>query len=315
MRNMKQHALPPASVTNMGFHVVCLVLLTVFTSIPVQSQFIQEDGKPKASIRWEPTGEDLSIFGNGVLATGYEVGVNTSGGRTDWVKVEGDALCMTYPSAQSWGAVFITTGPLAATPRPAQDLSGYSKLSLELRGKSGGESVWIGLKDNTDPDDGTETKIKAKDLTTAWKKYEFNLSDFTTADLKRIYIATEFVFDQATETGVCTRNIEYLLATGVEESEQPVLDGFLLQSVHPNPTRATVTLTYDLPAPATMNLRIFDVLGREVRHIDVGQVAAGERHQVRIEAGQLPPGLYFLQLEAYLAHRSEKRNGSFVLLQ
>ena len=70
--------------------------------------------------------------------------------------------------------------------------------------------IYIGIKDNTDPDDGKETKI-LKALTKRWEPYSFPLSDFVTADLTRVYIPIEFVFEPGVgpET-VYFRNIRYL---------------------------------------------------------------------------------------------------------
>jgi hypothetical protein len=107
--------------------------------------------------------------------------------------------------------VFITVGPPRDPPRPGKDLSSYGTLSLELRGATGGEYVSIGVKDNTDLDNGRETKIPVRDLSTDWQTHTFDLSGFRTADLTRLYVVTEFVFEPGTpaET-VCFRRIQYL---------------------------------------------------------------------------------------------------------
>ena len=150
------------------------------------------------------------IYMGGGLASGYDIGLNTSGGRTDWITENNDAICMAYPSGQAWGAVFITVGEPRDPPRPSQDLSAFQKLSLELRGENGGETVLVGIKDRTDPDNGAETKIAVSNLTTDWQAFEFPLSDFVTADLTQLYVVTEFVFEQSTAATVCFRNIQYV---------------------------------------------------------------------------------------------------------
>jgi hypothetical protein len=150
------------------------------------------------------------IYVGARLAPGYDMGVNTSGGRTDWVTDMNGYMRMAYPSGQSWGAVFITVGEPTSRQRPGQDLSNYHVLSLELRGEVGGEKVWIGIKDNTDYDDGTETKFPVYRLTTEWQTFMFPLPEFWTADLARLYVVIEFVFDPfcPAET-VYFRNIQY----------------------------------------------------------------------------------------------------------
>lgn len=149
------------------------------------------------------------IFSNGKLTSGYDMGVNSSGGRTNWAILQDGYICMAYPPSQSWGAVFITVGKPTDYSRPAKNISRYQMLSVELRGAHGGESVLIGLKDSTDPDDGSETKVPISDLATEWKTYQIPLSRFSTADLKRIYTITEFVFENQPQT-VCFRTIKLL---------------------------------------------------------------------------------------------------------
>ena len=151
------------------------------------------------------------VYVGATLSPGYDMGVNTSHGRTGWVSDMNGHMCMAYPQGQNWGAVFITVGRPTNVNRPGRDLSAYHTLSLELKGSTGGERVWIGLKDNTDRDDGRETRIPVSNLAPEWRGYTFPLSDFWTADLSRLYVVTEFVFEPGTpaET-VCFRNVQYL---------------------------------------------------------------------------------------------------------
>ncbi len=139
------------------------------------------------------------------------MGVDTSGKLRDWVTDKNGFMCMAYPGNQDWAAVFITFGKPIDPPRPGKDLSGYQTLSLELRGEAGGEYVSVGLKDNADPDNGTEKKMQVSNLTPNWQTFTFSLSSFDTADLTKLYVVTEFVFEPGTpaET-VCFRHIQYL---------------------------------------------------------------------------------------------------------
>lgn len=143
------------------------------------------------------------------LAKSFYLGVNTSGGLTDWITAGNGVVRMAYPSGQSWGVVFITTGEPKDPPRPGIDLSMYNRLSIELRGHQGSESVWIGIKDNTDPDDGSEVQVLVSNLTKNWETYELPLSQFYTADLQRLYVLVEFVFENQPAT-VYFRDIYYL---------------------------------------------------------------------------------------------------------
>jgi hypothetical protein len=151
------------------------------------------------------------IYVGAALTPGYDMGVDTSGGLTDWVTDMNGFICMAYPGSQAWGAVFITVGLPVDPPRPSKDLSSYQTLSLELRGGVGGEYVSVGLKDNTDLDDGRERKMQVSKLTPDWQTFTFPLASFDTADLTKLYVVTEFVFEPGTpaET-ICFRHIQYL---------------------------------------------------------------------------------------------------------
>jgi exo-beta-1,3-glucanase (GH17 family) len=151
-----------------------------------------------------------AVFDDRGLAAQYDMGVDSSGQRRDWLETSEGAMEMAYPAGQSWGAVFITVGSPVDPPRPWKDFSPFRTLSVELRGKSGNESVEIGIKDSSDPDDGSETKTLVSQLSTEWETYEFPLSSFNTADLEKLYVVTEFVFAGSTAQTVYFRNVRYL---------------------------------------------------------------------------------------------------------
>ena len=151
-----------------------------------------------------------SIYVGPELSCGCGLGVDSSERDRDWLTDMHGFMGMSYPSGQTWGAVFITVGgDPVAPPRPSADFSHCRRLSVDLRGKAGGEMLQIGIKDNTDPDDGTETKIPVR-CSSSWTSYEFELADFDTADLKRLYLVCEFVFAGPKAQTVYFRNVRYL---------------------------------------------------------------------------------------------------------
>ena len=156
------------------------------------------------------TSQASVIYNNGKFASGYDMGVDTSEKRRDWVKKQSDgSLCMAYPSGQEWGAVFVTVGKPKPQPRPGKDFSSYTTLAIEMRGEQGGEQVEIGIKDKDDPDDGSEHK-ETVSLTSDWKTHTFPLTQFYTADLTNLYVVTEFVWGAGKPSStVCFKKIEY----------------------------------------------------------------------------------------------------------
>lgn len=159
----------------------------------------------KKSIAFEKNG---MMMLNGRLKLGLDYGADTSDRKDQWVSLENDLFCMSYPANQKWGVVFITIGRPSNPPRQSEDFSNYKRLSIEMKGEFGGEKVEISIKDKQDPPDGSEDKSEVE-LTDQWKIYEFDiLSEFTTANLHDIYIVTEFVFGTEAQN-ICVKNISF----------------------------------------------------------------------------------------------------------
>jgi len=160
----------------------------------------------------------LTVYSGSALSPGFDMGVNTSGGLTNWVTDEhGDMNCA-YPSGQQWGAVFLTVGtPTSDTSsRKTIDVSAYSYLALDLKGASGGERVSIGVKTEADPDNGLEPKYVASNLTTSWQTIKIPLTslvsgpNYPMSRFSHLYVVCELVFDPDLPETVFFRNVEFL---------------------------------------------------------------------------------------------------------
>ena len=75
------------------------------------------------------------------------------------------------------------------------------------------------------------------------------------------------------------------------------LEALALGAPAPNPVRGATTLTVDVPTAGRVRMDLFDVLGRRVAVLADGEMPAG-RHEVRIEARSLAPGVYVVRLTA-----------------
>ncbi len=154
----------------------------------------------------------LNIYIGKTLRNGLNMGIDSSEHSYQWVQNLNGQMKASYPAGQDWGTVFITVGNLAPPgSRESMDLSQYRYLSVEMRSELENQTVFIGLKDKNQPDDGSETLLPAS-LASEWKTFIFDLPDFTGADLREIYIPIEFVFrgnNNSVET-IYFRNIQYL---------------------------------------------------------------------------------------------------------
>lgn len=72
---------------------------------------------------------------------------------------------------------------------------------------------------------------------------------------------------------------------------------FALSQNYPNPFNPSTVIRYQLPENSMVDLRVFDMLGREVANLVSGQVEAGY-HQVQFNAGDLASGVYIYRLQA-----------------
>ncbi len=74
-------------------------------------------------------------------------------------------------------------------------------------------------------------------------------------------------------------------------------NGFTLNQNYPNPFNPTTIISYQIPGDSKVTVKIFDLLGREVMTL-VNEIQPAGSHQVRLDASNLPNGLYFYTISA-----------------
>lgn len=72
---------------------------------------------------------------------------------------------------------------------------------------------------------------------------------------------------------------------------------YRLDQNYPNPFNAATTIAFELPEPGMVRLELYNLLGQRVAVIGEGLFEAG-RHQVVLDASQLPSGVYLYRLQA-----------------
>jgi len=86
------------------------------------------------------------------------------------------------------------------------------------------------------------------------------------------------------------------IGTGIEYKSLSPSDYHLSQPF-PNPFNSQTTISFSLPKPGRVNLILTDIFGREVRSLTEADYKAGN-HQLTLDAGDLPTGLYLVGMEA-----------------
>ena len=120
---------------------------------------------------------------------------------------EEDEIAIRFP-ALAWGSLFLFNGTGMIEQLRLKDFSIYTKLKLELRGAQGGEVVFIGLKDVSNPTDGSETKVELT-LTNEYKTYEIPLSSFKPTDISKLFMPFSIIFEKE-PAEMFIRSIEYV---------------------------------------------------------------------------------------------------------
>jgi hypothetical protein len=127
--------------------------------------------------------------------------------------------------------------------------------------------------------------VKGRGTTTEISNYEFfnDLSQFNASSkllyrLKQIDYSGAFAYSDIVE-------VEYLPGY------------YSLSQNYPNPFNPSTDINFSLAKSTFVELKVFNVLGNEVRTLINNVVSAG-KHQVKFNAGDLPSGVYLYTIKA-----------------
>jgi hypothetical protein len=82
---------------------------------------------------------------------------------------------------------------------------------------------------------------------------------------------------------------------GVDDNKIP--NDYSLNQNYPNPFNPETNIEYSLPKSAFVNLKVYDILGREIKTLENGYKQAGD-YKVNFKAIDHPSGVYSYRLQA-----------------
>ena len=85
--------------------------------------------------------------------------------------------------------------------------------------------------------------------------------------------------------------------SGVDDSGALTAGRFELYQNYPNPFNASTVISYKLQAASWVELKVYDITGREIQSLVNGYRSLGQ-HSVVWDAEGFSSGVYFLRLEA-----------------
>ncbi|NQT35558.1 T9SS type A sorting domain-containing protein [bacterium] len=103
-----------------------------------------------------------------------------------------------------------------------------------------------------------------------------------------------FTHNAIGEADTLSIHLQNLNSVSKESTLAP--DIFGITGTYPNPFNSTTTISYSIPSPATVMLGVYDLAGRRVSKLIDGYMQAGI-HNVTLNAGDLPSGIYIVHLE------------------
>ncbi len=88
---------------------------------------------------------------------------------------------------------------------------------------------------------------------------------------------------------------QYTRVTGVKDKSFKPLSYDL--QIYPNPFNPSANIEYTIPERAIVHIKLFDILGKEVREIFAGESTAGN-HRIKIDGAGLAAGIYFVNFDS-----------------
>jgi hypothetical protein len=135
---------------------------------------------------------------------------------------------------------------------------------------------------------------RVSDTTDIFSGFVGHYQSFTTDSLK-LYSTWTDVRNGQVHVYYSWRPLPFI--TGIKNNNTNIVKSFKLNQNYPNPFNPMTTITYELPKPVNIILKVYDELGKEVKTLVNGMQNSG-KYEVVWDASDDASGIYFYKLSA-----------------
>jgi beta-glucanase (GH16 family) len=150
------------------------------------------------------------------------------------------------------------------------------------------DQVLIGFSTNG----GKTWSLVQTDIDASFGVYRWLIPPLTSADCQLKVVDKTDLYILDTVKSPFTIGV----ANSIKDREKPPVR-FSLNQNYPNPFNPATTIKYSVPTKSFVTLKIFDLLGREIKTLVYGEKSAGI-YQTQFDATSYTSGIYFYRIQA-----------------
>jgi Secretion system C-terminal sorting domain len=270
---------------------------------------IVEVGTGTFTATGDKTGNQANLFGNGISAT-PSLALNNSVNGTPTLKTTSGSIAINAGNSSANGSVSVpTTDQRGATRNGTTDIGAYEywsdagALPVELSSFTAianNSSTTLSWKTATEVNNygfEVERRTVGETVNGKWEKVGFVAGNGTSNTAHTYAYA-----DANISSGTYAYRLKQIDNDGTykysSETEVTIsIPKVLSLANYPNPFNPSTMISYQVPNSSHVNLRVFDVLGREVATL-VNEVKSAGAYKAMFNASNFSSGVYFYQLNA-----------------
>lgn len=147
--------------------------------------------------------------------------------------------------------------------------------------------------------DNTTQTTQYFTTSTSWTDNDFNFTNPRIANAQAEYWVTAKLSDSEQSAGA-----NHTFATGqswlawkIRGKNDDAIYSYQLQQNYPNPFNPSTTINYELQKSGLVNLKIYNMLGKEVADL-INETQEAGLHEVSFDASNLPSGTYIYKIQS-----------------